>query len=58
MRYMSPTITDFGSISAHTFLTPGGETKNKEELPGHIDQNHLECSGVSPGDPANCNVPD
>jgi len=55
MVYTRPTITDFGSIAAHTFLTPGGETKNKERVPGHID-NFTECSSVSPGAPADCNL--
>jgi hypothetical protein len=55
--YTRPTITDFGSIAAHTFMPAGigQETKNKEKLPGHID-NFTECSSVSPGAVANCNI--
>jgi hypothetical protein len=28
MKYESPRITDFGSIAKHTFITPGGHTKD------------------------------
>ena len=56
MLYTRPAITDFGSIAAHPFIAGGSnETKNKEQVPGHID-NFTECSSVSPGAPANCNV--
>ena len=27
MRYEQPTVVDYGSITDHTFLTPGGNTK-------------------------------
>jgi hypothetical protein len=57
MLYTRPMISDFGSIAAHTFVAGGSdETKNKEKVPGHID-NFTECSSVSPGEESNCNPP-
>jgi hypothetical protein len=60
MLYTRPAISDFGSISAHTFTTAGGETKNKEQLPGHFDNPtglSQECSGLeSGGGVAQCNI--
>ena len=31
MRYERPRISDFGSIAAHTFGTPGGSDKSGKE---------------------------
>lgn len=32
MQYQTPTVRDFGSLGAHTFINPGGDNKGQ---PGH-----------------------
>lgn len=32
MQYQTPSVRDFGSLGAHTFINPGGENKGQ---PGH-----------------------
>jgi hypothetical protein len=56
MMYATPAIKDFGSIASHTFTTPGGEIKNKDQVPGHFDGMGIaDCSGGS-AEPQTCNL--
>ena len=48
MRYEKPEITDFGSITDHTFTTPGGQVKGGKppsKPDEHGELSHEETGG-------------
>lgn len=57
MEYEKPIITDLGSISEHTWRTPGGRVKGGQLPNAHLDK-FCELSGCySPTDPDCINNP-